>query len=195
MAKGNSRGGLGVYMRTIRAIYNKAIKAGIAEEKHYPFKNYRIKSGKPRKRALSLEAIRKIKELKLEEGSQLERDRNIFLLSFYLRGIPFADLARLKCANIIDGRIQYNRHKTASPLTIKIPDQAWPILNEFCDGKEKEDYILGAVKHDDDIQAVQGCALGAEELQYQFERNCGAGRDRRKSLVLCRAAFLCLHCR
>lgn len=44
-------------MRTIKAIYNKAIKAGHAEEEGYPFKYYKIRTGKTRKRAISLAGI------------------------------------------------------------------------------------------------------------------------------------------
>ena len=43
-AKGNTPNGLAVYLRSIRAIYNRAIKAGIVSEQYYPFKKYTIKT-------------------------------------------------------------------------------------------------------------------------------------------------------
>ena len=148
LSRGNSLGGLAVYMRTFRAIYNKAIKAGVAEQEGYPFRDYTIRKGKTRKRAISLEAIQKIKELELKPEAVLFKDRCIFLMSFYLRGMPYADLAHLKVSNIIDGRIQYDRQKTSEPFDIKIPDQLWPILEFFTKNKGKEDYVLPVIKRE-----------------------------------------------
>ncbi|MDA0197009.1 MAG: site-specific integrase [Bacteroidetes bacterium] len=112
LARGNSENGLAVYMRTIRAIYNKAIKDGIAEKEAYPFESYRIKTKPTKKRAITYEAIQKIANLKLKENDPLFETRNIFLLSFYLMGAPFINVAFLKMENIVDGRIQYKRKKT-----------------------------------------------------------------------------------
>ena len=148
LSRGNSLGGLAVYLRTFRAIYNKAIKAGVAEQEGYPFRDYTIRKGKTRKRAISLEAIQKIKELELKPEAVLFKDRCIFLMSFYLRGMPYADLAHLKVSNIIDGRIQYDRQKTSEPFDIKIPDQLWPILEFFTKNKGKEDYVLPVIKRE-----------------------------------------------
>jgi len=146
LSRGNSLGGLAVYMRTIRAICNKAIKAGSAEQEGYPFRDYTIRTGKTRKRAIPMEAIKKIKDLNLNPKAALFNDRNIFLMSFYLRGMPYVDLAHLKVSNIIDGRIQYDRQKTAEPFDIKIPEQLSPILKNFIKGKSKEDYVLPVIK-------------------------------------------------
>jgi site-specific recombinase XerD len=151
LSRGNSLGGLAVYMRTIRAIYNKAIKAGIAEEEGYPFKHYTIRNGKTRKRAIPMEAIKKIKGLKLKRNTTLYRDRNIFLMSFYLQGMPYSDLAHLKVSNIIDGRIQYDRQKTKEPFDIKIPDQLWPVIKVFIKGKKIDDYLIPAIKRESEL--------------------------------------------
>lgn len=151
MSRGNSLGGLAVYMRTLRAVYNKAIKVGAAEQEGYPFKDYTIRTGKTRKRAIPLEAIQKIKELELEPGTTLFRDRYIFLMSFYLRGMPFVDIAHLKVSNIIDGRVQYDRQKTSEPFDIKIPDQLWPIIEYFVQDKSQDDYLLPFIKRESPV--------------------------------------------
>ena len=65
LAKGNSLNGLAVYMRTIRAIYNKAIKEGLVEKDKYPFDSYKIRTEPTKKRAISLEDIRKVINLQL----------------------------------------------------------------------------------------------------------------------------------
>lgn len=100
------------YIRTIRAIYNKAIKMKVAERSCYPFHDFSIKSEKTAKRAISKDDILKLKQLHLEVNSTAERPLKCFLISFYLRGISFTDLAYLRQSNIIDGRVEYKRRKT-----------------------------------------------------------------------------------
>jgi hypothetical protein len=58
--KGNSINSIGLYMRTLRAIYNKAVAEEIINGEDYPFKKYKIKTGKPSKRALSKDDIKKL---------------------------------------------------------------------------------------------------------------------------------------
>jgi site-specific recombinase XerD len=146
LAKGNSLNGLAAYMRAYRAIFNKAIKDGVAEKELYPFENYTIKTTKTRKRAISMDSIGKILALPIERKSSLYHARNYFLLSFFMRGMPFADLAQLKLSNIIDGRIYYQRKKTDKPYNIKITSEIETILSEYLNGKEKEDFILPIIK-------------------------------------------------
>ncbi len=153
LGKGNKLGGLSVYLRTIRAINRKAIKAGIADKEGYAFDDYVIRSGKPEKRALPIDAIRKIAELKLDENTALFRDRNIFMMSFLLNGMSYVDMAHLKLSNIVDGRIKYSRKKTDQPYNIKIHDQLNPLLSYFTEGKEKADYLLNVVKSENPTES------------------------------------------
>lgn len=62
-SKGHGLNGLSVYLRAIRAIYNKAIKEGIADEQLYPFHDYKIKSAPTAKRALEWASLQKIIDL------------------------------------------------------------------------------------------------------------------------------------
>lgn len=149
LSKGNTLNGFAAYMRTIKAIYNKAIKDGMVEKELYPFDNYTIKLSKTRKRAISLEEINKIIELDLSSENRLFDARNIFLFSFYMRGIPFADIAQLKISNVISGRIYYQRQKTDKPYNIKITDEIQHILNLYTKGKKKDDYIFPIIQRID----------------------------------------------
>lgn len=149
---GNGLNSLAVYMRTIRAIYNKAVAEGLADKETNPFESYRIRTTKPRKRAITLEAIKKIIELDLTKTPGLEYYRQVFLMSFYLQGMPFADLARLQVSNIIDGRVKYDRQKTDKPYDVKITSQLENILAGFSDGKDKNDYLLPVIKRQDPVE-------------------------------------------
>lgn len=135
---------ISVYLRSIRAIYNKAIKAGIVDASFYPFKDFKIPQEKTISRALSCQEIKKIAELDLPEDSPIWRYRNYFLLSFYLIGISFIDMAMLKVENIQDGRIIYRRRKTGKIYSIKILPAAEKIILHYCDYKkqDKTDFLL-----------------------------------------------------
>lgn len=149
LAKGNSLNGLAAYMRAYRAIFNKAIKDGIADKELYPFENYTIKTTKTRKRAIHIDAIRKIVALNIDQQSLLHHARNYFLASFYMRGMPFADLAQLRVSNLIDGRIYYQRKKTDKPYDIKLTSEIQQILDEYTAGKKEADYIFPIIKRID----------------------------------------------
>ena len=167
LSKGNTLGGLSVYLRTVRAINRKAIKTGIADLEGYAFKDYVIRSSKPQKRAVSIEAIRKVWNLELKVDTILFIDRNIFIMSFLLNGMSYVDLANLKLANIIDGRIKYIRQKTNEPYDIKIHEQLNPLLTFFTEGKKKNDYILPIIKRKNDIDQYKDI----EWARKRFNKN------------------------
>lgn len=142
LAKGNSLNGLAVRMRTIKAIYNRAIKDGIVDKELYPFVNYQIKTKKTRKRAISVSAISKVEGLVFESGHPLYHAHNYFLFCFYMMGLPFADMAHLKISNLIGGRLVYNRQKTDKGYNIKVPAKAQKILDKYISGKTKDEFIF-----------------------------------------------------
>ncbi|HMB62500.1 MAG TPA: phage integrase SAM-like domain-containing protein [Eudoraea sp.] len=105
---GNTLNGVAAYMRVLKAIYNKGIKEGMIEREAYPFYQYQIKTLPTAKRAMDIKYIKRILELKLEEGSKLFHYRNYFLITFMLYGMPFIDMASLKLDNIVNRRIIYH---------------------------------------------------------------------------------------
>ncbi|WP_335965065.1 site-specific integrase [Galbibacter sp. PAP.153] len=147
--EGNSINGVACYMRTLRAIYNKGIKEGLIEREAYPFYHYKIRMQPTQKRALPLESIRKIMQLKTKRGSAIFHYRNFFLISYMLYGMSFVDLAFLKKKNIVNGRVQFRRKKTSKIYDIKISGQLHEILKYYLEGKKKEDFIFHIIKRTD----------------------------------------------
>lgn len=147
-SRGNSVNGLSAYMRTIKAIFNKAIKSDVVSRDAYPFTHYRIKTTPTEKRALDIGSIKSIMLLKLEETDSLFHYRNFFLASYMLYGISFMDLAFLKVQNIIDNRIKFQRKKTSKPYDINITPQLKEILSFYLKSKHKSDFIFPIVKRD-----------------------------------------------
>lgn len=134
------------YFRTLRAIYNKAIKAKLIERSAYPFYDITIKSEKTTKRAIPKEDINKFINYTSNENSSCDIALKYFLLSYYLIGTSFTDLAYLTKENIVDGRIVYRRRKTKKNYSIKIFPQAETILAFF--NTDDNGYLLPILPND-----------------------------------------------
>jgi len=149
IAKGNSLNGLSVYLRAIRAIYNKAIKSGIVEKELYPFSDYKVKSTPTDKRALDWDKFRKIIELQIEPGHICFNARNYFVASFMMYGINFSDMAYLRKENIVDGRIKYRRRKTSKLYDIKITPQLQTILSHYISQNYPSGFIFPIIDREE----------------------------------------------
>ncbi|MCB0699665.1 MAG: site-specific integrase, partial [Chitinophagaceae bacterium] len=137
-----------VYMRTIRAIYNKAIKEGIADYAAYPFNSYKIKNEKTLSRTLTVKELKSIVDLTLDVNSASWHWRNVFMLSFYMIGMNLADLLTINESAIVDGRVVFRRKKTGKIYSIKIQKPAQDILYYYRAGMvdKKDDYVLPMIK-------------------------------------------------
>lgn len=145
--KKNTLNGLSVHMRTLRALLNRAIKSGHLPQNNYPFKQYKIASKGTRKRAITAQDILKIKQLPDDQLTpRQKRAKTYFLMSFYLMGISFIDLAFLAIENIVQDRIIYTRRKTGREHSIKITKGLWELMAPFLKGKGDDDYILDIIK-------------------------------------------------
>ena len=104
------------YMRILRAVYNRAVSRGWCDQRH-PFKDVYTGSELTAKRALSLQGIRSIKCLPLSHA--LEWARDMFMFSFYTRGMSFVDMAHLLKTDLKFGVLSYQRRKTGQFISIK----------------------------------------------------------------------------
>lgn len=144
LAKGSAHGSLSVYLRTLRALYNVAIKLGYVNKKYYPFSEYKIKNGEPVRKALSEEAFSKFRAIELPKRSHLYRTKQLYLASFFMRGMNWMDMAYLKVSDIQGNfeRINYIRRKTGKPFSIKISPQLKEILLWFLPRNYTQDSFI-----------------------------------------------------
>ena len=106
------------YMRILRAAYNKAVERSLIPQR-YPFKQVYTGVDKTAKRAITLKQIRVVKNLDLSHSRDLEFARDMFMFSFYTRGMSLVDMAFLTSDNLCNGRLTYTRHKTGQMLSIR----------------------------------------------------------------------------
>lgn len=126
--RGNSVNTASFYLRILRAVYNRAVEDEIVTNCR-PFRHVYTGTCKTVKRALPIQLIRKINHLKLV--GKLDYARDIFILSFMLRGMSFIDMAYLRKSDLINGYIVYRRRKTGQLLTIKWTKDMQQILDKY----------------------------------------------------------------
>lgn len=134
------------YFRTLRAIYNKAIKAKLIDRSRYPFLDIPIKVERTAKRAITIDNLQQIVKLELKPKSQEWHARNYFLLSFSLIGMSFTDMCYLTSGNIKKGRLTYKRRKTNQELNIKLLPYTEKLLNYYASSSSK--YLLPIISKD-----------------------------------------------
>ena len=128
--KGRMQNSIASHMQNIRSVYNKAIRTGKIGYENYPFRTYVCRPERTMKRNLRAEDIAGIAGLSLPDRYQ-EEARDMFMLSFYLRGINMIDLLNLKPGDVSAGRIQYRRSKTRQLLSVKIEPEAQEIIDRY----------------------------------------------------------------
>ena len=152
-AKGLTPNTISFYMRILRAVYNRAVDKQLTEQRPL-FKHVYTGIEKTMKRAISLESIRQIKTLDLRQQKTLEFARDMFLFSFYTRGMSFVDMAYLKKKNLQCGILSYRRRKTNQQLFIKMEPCIQAIINKY--KAQTNDFLLPIIRRE-----------GKERKQYQ----------------------------
>lgn len=127
------------YTRVLRAVYNRAVEDGIIDNR-YPFRKVYTGVDKTVKRALPLTIIKKMIRLELSMAPALDLARDMFLLSFYLRGMSFIDMAFLKKSDLRNGSVTYRRRKTGQQLIIAWEPEMQMILDKY--PENETDYLL-----------------------------------------------------
>lgn len=144
--RGASPNTISFYIRILRAVYNRAIEDEITENRR-PFRRVYTGVEKTVKRALPISMIRKIKSLDLSLKPDLQFARDMFILSFMLRGMSFIDMALLKKSDLRDGHITYRRRKTGQQLIIKWTKDMQQILDSY--PENPSEYLLPIIKKSD----------------------------------------------
>ena len=147
-----SRNTTSFYMRILRCIYNRASEEGLAQQTD-PFKRVYTGVDKTAKRAITLKEIRRIKELDLTDNPGLDYARDMFLFSFYLRGMSFIDLAYLRKKDLANGYITYIRKKTGQQLTIRWERSMQEIVDKYPENPTQ--YLLPIITRQDGTERKQ----------------------------------------
>lgn len=136
---GLSSNSISFYMRILRAVYNRAVEQELTKDCK-PFRMVFTGTEKTLKRAISINDIKRIKNLDLSLKPNIEFARDIFLFLFFCRGMSFIDAAFLRKTDVRNGVLTYRRHKTNQELRIKIINPIKELIDRYSD--KRSPYLL-----------------------------------------------------
>lgn len=142
--RGCSWNTVSTYLRTLRATYNRAVDSHLAPYVPHLFKHVYTGTRADKKRSLDAADM-----ALLLDGCQtgkvpesLNRTKGLFVLMFLLRGLPFVDLVYLRKNDLDGNMIVYRRRKTGRQLTVTVPAEAMPILEQYMNADSGSPYLF-----------------------------------------------------
>ena len=132
------------YMKHLRAVYKRAVDDELVKDKN-PFKRVSTSIERTAKRAISLKALKRLKAMDLSDNSSKRFARDIFLFSFYTRGMSFVDIAYLQKKNLKGDVLSYRRRKTNQPLKIGWEPDMQEILKRY-EADTSSPYLFSIIK-------------------------------------------------
>ncbi len=136
-----------LYMRLLKSAYNTADAQELIHVTRNPFRNIRIKTEKTDKRAVDKKSITRLLELDLSHSRTLSLCRDLFMFSFFARGMPFVDTVFLRTRDIKGNTITYRRRKTGRRMDVKISANIRDIIERVSSSKG---YIFPILDPDSD---------------------------------------------
>ena len=155
-ARGVRMNTISFYMRIFRAVYNRAVEKGLTAQ-NYPFRHVYTGVDKTVKRAIPIKVIKSLKELDLSMKPSLDLARDMFMFSFYTRGMSFVDMAYLKKSDLKNGILTYRRRKTGQELSIKWEKCMAEIIAKY--PENKTGFLLPIIKEQGDERRQYDNAL------------------------------------
>lgn len=160
---------ISTYMRMLRSIYNQAVSLGLTTYVPHLFNKVHTGVDSLVKRAVSPETMRKLMtdEQPLSQAQAFSRD--IFVLLFLLRGMPFVDLAFLRKCDLQGNTIIYHRRKTGRKLSVVVCKEAMDIIRRYMNRDSDSPYLLPIIKHPGKDEYVQYTRM-LRNVNYQLSR-------------------------
>ena len=163
--RGLKRNSSSCYLRTLKTLYLKAVELELTEDKDI-FRHVFTGFATTTKRAISIDAIKAIRKLNLENNPALAFARDMFMLSLYLQGMAFVDIAYLKKSDIRNGQLQYSRKKTGQALTISWEKPMQEIVDAYSHLTKDTPYLLPIITKQDGTERKQ-----YEKAEHNVNRN------------------------
>lgn len=180
----------GIYLRNIRAVFNKAISDKLISPDLYPFGRNKFTpcSSRNVKKALALEDVEKI----FNYDSLIPQElwaKDMWLFSYFSNGLNVKDMALLKFENIKEGEIHFRRQKTRNSrkenqqdIIVYMSDEIKTIIERW--GKKNgqpKDYIFDIIKvnkpTDEEIyKAVNQGVKNINKYLKRIAQNIGLSR-------------------
>lgn len=136
---------VGIYLRSLRTLFNNAIADGLLSAEFYPFgkKKYEIPTGNNVKKALTIQDIGAIYNYQPEPGSMTDRMKSYWVFLYLCNGMNVKDMSLLRYENIQGDVLEFERAKTVrtkrnvEPIRVTITEEVREIIEKW--GNKKKD--------------------------------------------------------
>lgn len=142
------------YLRTLNTLLHKAAREGLPVRKNL-FGRVRLSYVGTVKRAVSEKELKAIARMTLPEGSTAALARDIFMFSFYARGMSFVDIACLRKTDLRNGMLTYCRKKTNQYLAVAWEKELQEIADRYAHLTEGSPYLLPVIRKADGTEYRQ----------------------------------------
>ena len=171
-ARGCSWNTVSTYLRTMRAVYNRAIDRRKAAYVPHLFRSVYTGTRADRRRALIDEDLQKVFSDPSSSGvvsDELKRAHELFVLMFMLRGLPFVDLAYLRKNDLHGNVLTYRRRKTGRPLSVTLTVEALAILERYMNRDASSPYLFPILRSVESAKsAYREYQLALRSFNYQL---------------------------
>ena len=171
-ARGCSWNTVSTYLRTLRAVYNRAVEQHKADYVPHLFRSVYTGTRADRRRSLDEEDMKKVfTPLSPEEGTPAMRSaQEKFILMFLLRGLPFVDLAYLRKSDLHGNVITYRRHKTGRPLSVTLTPEAMALLQKYMNRDPSSPYLFSILRTKEGAkETYREYQLALRHFNYQLD--------------------------
>lgn len=128
------------YLRSLKTVWNSAVREGHAPAHAMPFANVYTGVDKTIHRAAPAAIIRRLMDATLPRDSSQAFTRDLFLFSFFARGMAFVDMAHLRKSDLRQGHLCYVRSKTGQPICVAVTEAMTDIIRRW--NVAESEYLL-----------------------------------------------------
>ncbi len=150
--RGLVRNSTSCYLRTLRALYHKAVRMQLTIDTQ-PFKTVYTGVDRTRKRAVDESAILRLYQLELPSTLALARD--LFVFSYFARGMAFVDVVFLRKSQLSNGVLHYIRRKTGKQLTLRIEPCMERLIKKYGQKTVGSPYVFPVITSEEPIEAYR----------------------------------------
>jgi site-specific recombinase XerD len=179
----------------MRSIFSFAIKEGVVDAKFYPFGKGKMKIKFPEsgKIGLNAEEIESLETVVLEGAAH--HARNLWLFSYYFAGMRVSDVLRMRWSDFQNDRLHYEMGKNNKGGSLKVPEKALKIINQYKDSKQNKDDLvfpeLKGVDFSDKFITQRTIAFKTSAIDKYLKTQVAsaAGIDKKLTMHLARHSF------
>jgi len=191
LLSGRRRNTVSFYLTALRSIFRQAVLQGALPDQPDLFSDVFTGSDATVKRALPELDVALLQSADLSVSPLLERCRDLFMLSIYLQGMTFVDMAHLQASDVHGDVIVYRRKKTNSELHVPISNEARVLLDKYArpahsnspyllsiitlSGIEgRKEYATALHRHNDQLKKLGSCLGITQRLTSYVARHTWA---------------------